>query len=222
MKLPKTRPNAFTLIELLVVIAIIAILASLAVPAITGALEKGQMTQTVSNGRSIALAAADMALENSKNQDPFQGWPGDLFERQGQGKINGAKDYLQRLTEYTSTKIGDIKKLTAAPGIQPFDGETMDTFNPDRNCAFKIFKVTENDGGDTVFLTTKNYTYNESLSPTTSQYKDKGFVVTQKLGSSSAYKKQEVKAILRIGLLPGRKDTQDRPQESQDDYLGNQ
>ena len=48
---------AFTLIELLVVISIIAILASLALPAITGALVKGQITQATSNMRQLYLAS---------------------------------------------------------------------------------------------------------------------------------------------------------------------
>ena len=50
---PGRRMAAFTLIELLVVISIIAVLASLALPAITGALVKGQITQTTSNYRQL-------------------------------------------------------------------------------------------------------------------------------------------------------------------------
>ena len=48
---------AFTLIELLVVISIIAVLAALALPAITGALVKGKITQQVSNFRQLYLAS---------------------------------------------------------------------------------------------------------------------------------------------------------------------
>lgn len=54
---------AFTLIELLVVISIIAVLASLALPAITGALVKGQVTQSTSNFRQLYLASHSCYLD---------------------------------------------------------------------------------------------------------------------------------------------------------------
>ena len=54
--------RGFTLIELLVVISIIAILASLALPAITGALSRGQMTQTLSNMKHL-LESSGSSLE---------------------------------------------------------------------------------------------------------------------------------------------------------------
>ena len=48
--------RAFTLIELLVVIAIIAILAAILVPAVSDALLRGRLTQTLSNGKNIYVA----------------------------------------------------------------------------------------------------------------------------------------------------------------------
>ncbi len=58
------RFAAFTLIELLVVISIIAILASLALPAVTGALVKGQIAQTVSNYRQLYVLTQSASLDN--------------------------------------------------------------------------------------------------------------------------------------------------------------
>ncbi len=49
------KHSAFTLIELLVVITIIAILAAFAVPAFSGFLAKGRMTDQMSNGRQIFI-----------------------------------------------------------------------------------------------------------------------------------------------------------------------
>ena len=50
--LSKKKSYAFTLIEMLVVIAIIATIAAFALPAITGALTRGQLAQAVSNAPS--------------------------------------------------------------------------------------------------------------------------------------------------------------------------
>jgi prepilin-type N-terminal cleavage/methylation domain-containing protein len=72
-----TRFAAFTLIELLVVISIIAILASLALPAVTGALVKGQIAQTVSNYRQLFVLTQSASLDNQTAGGPGA-FPGDL------------------------------------------------------------------------------------------------------------------------------------------------
>jgi prepilin-type N-terminal cleavage/methylation domain-containing protein len=64
MKINKTS-NAFTLIELLVVIAIIAILASIALPVFSSVQERGKQTKDLSNGKQIALALKQFALDNN-------------------------------------------------------------------------------------------------------------------------------------------------------------
>ena len=67
----------FTLIELLVVISIIAVLASLALPAITGALVKGQITQTMSNYRQLYITSQSASLDSSAAGSSNTGFPGD-------------------------------------------------------------------------------------------------------------------------------------------------
>ncbi len=64
MKINKTS-NAFTLIELLVVIAIIAILASIALPVFSSVQERGKQTKDMSNGKQIALALKQFAIDNN-------------------------------------------------------------------------------------------------------------------------------------------------------------
>ena len=87
-KQPPTNPNlpmktirkkiaAFTLIELLVVISIIAVLASLALPAVTGALAKGQITQTTSNYRQLYVLTQSANLD-SQSGGGSGAFPGDV------------------------------------------------------------------------------------------------------------------------------------------------
>jgi len=73
----KNRFAAFTLIELLVVISIIAVLASLALPAITGALVKGQVTQTMSNYRQLYITSQSASLDSTAAGGSNTGFPGD-------------------------------------------------------------------------------------------------------------------------------------------------
>jgi len=73
----KNRFAAFTLIELLVVISIIAVLASLALPAITGALVKGQITQTMSNYRQLYIVSQSASLDSTAAGGSNTGFPGD-------------------------------------------------------------------------------------------------------------------------------------------------
>ncbi len=75
------RFAAFTLIELLVVISIIAILASLALPAVTGALAKGQITQTTSNYRQLYVLTQSASLD-SQTAGGVGAFPGDFSNSQ--------------------------------------------------------------------------------------------------------------------------------------------
>ncbi len=74
----RSKLAAFTLIELLVVISIIAVLAALALPAITGALTKGQITQTTSNYRQLYILTQTASLDNQQAGTTNGGFPGDI------------------------------------------------------------------------------------------------------------------------------------------------
>jgi prepilin-type N-terminal cleavage/methylation domain-containing protein len=213
---------AFTLIELLVVISIIAILAALAIPAITGALVKGQMTQALSNAKQVHLATFSMVSDNASTGDSMLGWPGDLSG--SGGTITSVGDFVNRLVSYDYLKPGDLKVFSAA-GVTTYPGGTLTgsgtaaTLNPafkgDTNCAFKIFKTTQQDSSSVLFLATKNYTYNTAFTDSDSTkipFGDKGFVIFHKGGDGAVFKKQQATSPNLVGLLPGQTDTSAAPQ----------
>ena len=106
----KNNRAAFTLIEMLVVIAIIATIAAFALPAITGALTRGQLTQAVSNARQVHLATFAMATDGTQTGDAKYGWPGDLAaSTEPTVQITTVSQFVQRLVDNDYLKPGDLK-----------------------------------------------------------------------------------------------------------------
>src|SRR3954470_1365340 len=114
---------AFTLVEMLVVIAIIATIAAFALPAITGALTRGQLAQTVNNERQIYLATFAMTTDGTQTGDAKYAWPGDLAQNTTDPTVTIATvgDFVQRLVDNDYLKSGDLK-VFAAPGVTPWVG----------------------------------------------------------------------------------------------------
>ena len=202
MKLPRP-PKGFTLIELLVVISIIAVLASLAVPAVTGALVKGQLIQAVNNARQIHLATSSMANDATANSDPSIGWPGDV------ANMSKTSDFVNILASYDYLKPGDMKVFAAA-GITPYTTGTVSGTSglspafTAANSAFLVYTVSDNDASNVIFLTSKNYDFTSpSTAPDTSKkpFGDKGFVVCRKGGDCSVYKKQQLMTSTGIAAM---------------------
>lgn len=212
----------FTLIEMLVVIAIIATIAAFALPAITGALTRGQLTQAVSNARQVHLSTFSMATDGTQTGDAKYGWPGDLAASTDPAvQISTVKDFVLRLVDNDYLKPGDLK-IFAAAGITPWNGtytapsgtHTVGAFAPDfssdTHCAFKIYKTKDNDGSNTIFIATKNFTYSgiatTAIDGNKAPFGDKGFVVFHKGGDGTYYKKQQATAKAILGVLPGHSD----------------
>lgn len=170
---------AFTLIELLVVISIIAILASLAIPAVTGALVRGQMTQTLNNQRQLTLATQSLALD-SFTAGEGDGWPnpGSPFNTWA-GNLVGGK-YME---------ASDLAKMLSAPGVNvpaPPGNSTNITLS---RSAMRVYGVGESAPGSAIFISTYNYeakTGAGTLSANLQPYGDKGFVIFRKGGDGQA------------------------------------
>jgi prepilin-type N-terminal cleavage/methylation domain-containing protein len=188
----KKTSAAFTLIELLVVISIIAILAALAVPALTNALNKGQMTGTMNNARQMYLAGFQMATDGAANSDPNYAWPGN------DTSVTSLEDYCEKLVANDYLKAGDLQKILNAPGanctVTYNAAATPPSLTLSGTSALKVYRVTDIDPSNTIFAVTSNYTYNTALSPTAAPYGDKGFVVMRKGGDAGTYRKNQATA----------------------------
>jgi len=193
----KYSQSAFTLIEMLVVISIIAVLAAFAVPALTSALTKGQMTGTMNNARQLYLAAQQMALDGAANSDPNLVFPGD------DANILTVSNYMTRLVANDYLKPGDVQKLLNGPGTNatvtyaagPPATITMGGTTP----ALKIFRVTDANSSNVVFIESNNYTYDTALPTNVNPFGDKGFVVQRKGGDASILRKNNATVALSGG-----------------------
>jgi len=168
--------RAFTLIELLVVISIIAILAALALPAITGALGRGQITQSMSNARQIYISTFQMALDGQTTGDTNLGWPGDM----GGSWANWANALVAG--KYMSAV--DFAKMLSAPGVAR--GTNTEPSSPTPS-ALTVYAVGENSPMSAAFITTANFTYGQPIEPTAKPFGDKGFVVFRKGGDGAVF-----------------------------------
>jgi len=191
MKLIRRPLQAFTLIELLVVISIIAILAALAIPAVTGALSRGQMTQTLSNMKQLHQIAYTMAMDATTTGDTNVGWPGDMPNKTWAGWItNAVPGYL---------KTNDMAKLLSAPGITVPATATLSSLTPgqaNNGRAVVLYQVAETNENTTVLFSSSNFTNSQSggdaLSSSSLPYGDKGFIVFRKGGDGSVLQARQV------------------------------
>jgi len=181
-------PSAFTLIELLVVISIIGILAALALPAITSALVKGQMTQTLSNMKQLHLATQSAALDAVTTGDAtIVGWP-------------GSNTFSAWATNLVPSYLGTndfFKLLSAAGRITPSTSSLSSIGNTN---AVRAYAVTEESATDFVFLSTANWSPGATvLTNGARPYGDKGFVVFRRGGDGVILLPRQVTTTNVIG-----------------------
>jgi hypothetical protein len=95
-------------------------------------------------------------------------------------------------------KVGDVQKLLSGPGASAqvttstAGTPPVTTVTVAGIAAFKIYPVSDADASNVIFATSRNYTYNNALTPTTgtppvgnTPFGDKGFVVQRKGGDAS-------------------------------------
>jgi prepilin-type N-terminal cleavage/methylation domain-containing protein len=175
MKLIRRPLQAFTLIELLVVISIIAILASLAIPAVTSALTRGQMTQTLNNARQLHIATQTMSIDSTTAGN-------GVFWTFSSNVPLSVAGFTKALLDGRYLTIQDITKLYGAPGVVISDTNFAAT-----NIAFKIFAVQESSPADFPFLVTRNWDSMQEGLGTNAPYADKGFVLFRKGGDGAIF-----------------------------------
>ena len=192
MKSFRRSLQAFTLIELLVVISIIAILASLAIPAVTGALTRGQATQTLSNMKQLHQIAYTMAMDATTTGDTNVGWPGSMPSKTWAGWItNAVPGYL---------KTNDMAKLLSAPGITVPPTAILSSLTAgqaNNGRAVVLYLVSGTNENTAVLFSSSNFTNSESGGdPLTNNnalpYGDKGFIVFRKGGDGSVLQARQV------------------------------
>lgn len=185
------RTLAFTLIELLVVISIIGILAALAIPAVAGALVKGQLTGTLNNARQLQLATFSINLENEAAGMP-SAWPGS----NASGQVTFAK---WRDTLTNSLSESDLRKMFSAPRVSvtnPLQAAMTAT-------AFNVYQAGNVEDSGVIFITTRNWDATQpstAPSATSTPYGDKGVVVMRKGGDGQVFQQRFITDTNAVGV----------------------
>jgi Tfp pilus assembly protein PilE len=200
--------SAFTRIELIVALVVVAVILFLAWPAFKNALAKRDLTQTMTNGRELYLAAFRMATDGAAKSDANLAWPGDY-------PVNSLAEYAGKLVEKDYAKPADLQRMLSAPGADctvTTSGSPLATALTGRS-ALKIYKVKRSDPSNTIFAASCNYIYDTELDANVKPFGDVGFVVVRKSGDAGVYKKGQATAAgydnnaarfqTEIGALPG-------------------
>lgn len=185
------RKSGFTLIELLVVISIIGILAALAIPAVSGALVKGQMTGTLNNARQLQLATFNLNLERETIGQPGA-WPG--------ASNTVSTSFALWVDELTNALTEtDIRKMFSAPRVAVTTLPTaMD------QTAFNVYRVGDIEESSAIFLTTRNWDATAAStrpSATALPYGDKGVIIMRKGGDGQVFQARFITNSDMVGIL---------------------
>jgi prepilin-type N-terminal cleavage/methylation domain-containing protein len=161
MKWRMMKNRGFTLVELLVVIAIIAILAALLFPAIQGALTKGKMIRTMSNGKNIYQSVFAAAVDSEVTGEVAP-WPKfDATENAPSGVFKTSTGWIAWLV--TNEIISTDMSFFSGPGLTPSTAlvSSVNSANwTETNNAWNVVSGMSDSTPDSVpFLFTRNLAY---------------------------------------------------------------
>ena len=152
-------------------------------------------------GKSVQMSSLDSVATGFG-----QSWPVGSTTN-----FTSGKDYVKYLVDTEVFKAGDAR-IFIASGFTPF----IDPNNivASQNIAYNFYSVSEEDEGNTVFLTTKNVEYEGAATVTPGStpatlrpFGEKGFVLLRKGGDANIYKNPDLKkagaaATNLMGRLP--------------------
>ena len=202
---PGSKEKGFTVTEVLVAVVVFFVLfVLLGLYVSRNSLIRSSKFSFINSLRQIHIATMSMANDGAANKDISLGWPGDL---KANGRIKTLGDFVTLLVKNEYLKAGDLH-IFSAINIKPYRGELCgDVLVPafdGKYSGAKVYLVRDGDAGDTLFLASKNYTYNTPLTdPSAKPFGDKGFVACQKGGNCFQFKKQQTQDLQTIGQLPG-------------------
>ncbi len=168
----------------------------------------------INNLRQIFLASFQMGTDGTVAGNALLGYPGDLATRQP--PVQTVSDYLRRLIEHGFLTERDVEKITDTPGGKGWTSAEPDA---DKHCAFKIYRFSESDPPRTIALASRNFTYGRLPEPKPNLKHEETIIVVDKAGNGALYKRHQLSNWKAIGLLPGRRDANDRPVETPEDTL---
>lgn len=212
----RSNVRAVKRVEVVVAIAVLIIAAVLLAPVVRKQREPHIHASVINNMKQIALAASGLAFDGVSTGDPNLGWPGDLA-RNTDSPVVSVSQYIHRLIEHDKMRALDVGKIMHTPSRPRWDGTSR--FDGDKHCPYKIYRVTEDNPGETLLLATRNFTYGKGVDASGPPYGDKGFAVIRKGGDGSAHLSKDASKPQRIGMLPSRKSLDDRPVETPEDTL---
>lgn len=163
------------------VIVLLAVIGFLAKPTITNALHKREMTRTMNHARELYLASFHMATDGAAKSDASLAWPGEL-------PATTLAEYCGRLVQNNYLKAEQLQKILSAPGAAcTVTAAPATALTLTGKSALKVYKVKGGDPSTAIFAASSNYLYNTPLSPDSTPFGDKGFVVIRKRGDAGVY-----------------------------------